>query len=89
MRSLRTFLRSRRGNVAVMFGLLCVPILGLVGTAIDYSMAARDQSAMQAALDSGALAGARLLGIQTDAQDARPQRPISAQICHHGCRTFP
>jgi Flp pilus assembly protein TadG len=72
MRSLRSFFAAREGNVAVMFGLMVIPILGLSGAAIDYSLAARDRSAIQEAIDSGALAGSRLLGIQTDAQ-ARTQ----------------
>jgi Flp pilus assembly protein TadG len=43
------------GNVATMFGIMLVPILGLIGTAVDYSRANSARTALQAALDSTAL----------------------------------
>jgi Flp pilus assembly protein TadG len=49
------FARADRGNVAVMFALACVPVIGFVGAAIDYSRANGARSSMQAALDSTAL----------------------------------
>lgn len=47
--------RADRGNVAAMFAVALVPMLGIVGTAIDYSRAVAARSAMQAALDTAAL----------------------------------
>ena len=44
-----------RGNVAAIFAIALVPMLGIVGAAIDYSRAAAARSAMQAALDTTAL----------------------------------
>lgn len=49
------FRRSEGGNVAVMFAIAIVPILGFVGAAIDYARASNARTAMQAALDSAAL----------------------------------
>jgi Flp pilus assembly protein TadG len=49
------FLRSSHGNVAMMFGLLLVPLIAIVGSAIDYSRAASDRTKMQTALDTTAL----------------------------------
>jgi Flp pilus assembly protein TadG len=72
MRLLLRFLGSERANVAIIFGLLATPILALVGAGIDYALAARDRGALQEAIDAGALAGSRLLGIQSDA-NARAQ----------------
>lgn len=47
--------RSDRGNVAAIFAIALVPMLGIIGTAIDYSRAVAARSAMQAALDTTAL----------------------------------
>jgi Flp pilus assembly protein TadG len=49
------FRRDRRGNVAVMFALALLPVIGLVGAAIDYGRANTLRTEMQAALDSTAL----------------------------------
>ncbi len=49
------FRESRQGNVAFLFALTIVPILGFVGAAIDYTRANNARTAMQAALDSTAL----------------------------------
>lgn len=47
--------RADRGNVAMMFAVALVPMIGIIGTAIDYSRAVAARSAMQAALDTVAL----------------------------------
>jgi len=47
--------RDQRANVAPIFALAAVPILGLTGTAVDYSNANAARTAMQAALDTTAL----------------------------------
>lgn len=46
---------DRRGNVAVIFAITLVPLLGFVGAAVDYSRANAARSSMQVALDSAAL----------------------------------
>src|ERR1700724_2989074 len=47
--------RDRHGNVAITFALAMLPILGLVGAAVDYSHAISIRVALQGALDSTAL----------------------------------
>jgi Flp pilus assembly protein TadG len=49
------FCRERRGNVAITFALVTIPVIGFVGAAIDYSNANSVKTAMQTALDSTAL----------------------------------
>ncbi|MEA2873596.1 MAG: hypothetical protein QOH67_3572 [Hyphomicrobiales bacterium] len=49
------FLADRHGGVAPMFALALVPIIGVVGAAVDYSRANAARSAMFAALDATAL----------------------------------
>jgi len=49
------FVGANEGNIAVIFAIALVPILGFVGAAIDYTRANSARSSMQAALDSTAL----------------------------------
>jgi Flp pilus assembly protein TadG len=49
------FTADSRGNIAVMFAIALLPLIGFVGAAIDYSRANKARSAMQAAVDSAAL----------------------------------
>ena len=49
--SLRRFGPDERGNIAVIFAIVLVPVLSFVGAAIDYSRASRARTAMQGALD--------------------------------------
>ena len=49
------FVADQRGGVAPIFALAIVPIIGLVGAAIDYSRGNAARTAMQAALDATAL----------------------------------
>ena len=53
---LRRFFCDRRANILPMFGLSLIPLVALVGAAVDYSRANAVKSKLQAALDSTALA---------------------------------
>jgi Flp pilus assembly protein TadG len=57
--ALRVFRAAEEGNVAVIFSLALIPIMGAMGAAVDYSRASATQSAVQAALDVALLAGAK------------------------------
>jgi Flp pilus assembly protein TadG len=50
------FLRSTKGNVAIMFGLSLVPLTFLTGMGIDYTDAALRESQLNAIADAAALA---------------------------------
>ena len=52
---MRAFRTANGGNVMLTFALATVPIVGLVGGAVDYSRANSDKAAMQAAIDATAL----------------------------------
>ncbi len=54
-RAVRRFRHASDGNIAVIFALVMVPLLGSIGMAVDYSRANRARTAMQTALDSAAL----------------------------------
>jgi Flp pilus assembly protein TadG len=49
------FTAAEDGNIAVIFCIALVPLLGFVGAAVDYTRANAARSSMQAALDSTAL----------------------------------
>lgn len=53
--SARRFIRAEGGNIAVIFAIALVPLLGFVGAAVDFARANAARSSMQAALDSAAL----------------------------------
>jgi Flp pilus assembly protein TadG len=52
---LARFLENRNGGVAPLLALTIVPLIGVVGAAIDYSRATSVRAAMQSALDATAL----------------------------------
>ena len=54
-RLLRRFSQSERGNIVIIFALAVIPVIGLVGAAVDYSRANSARTAMQAAIDATAL----------------------------------
>jgi Flp pilus assembly protein TadG len=54
-RTVNRFRAARGGNVTLTFALAIVPIIGLVGAAVDYSRANSVRAALQSALDSAAL----------------------------------
>src|ERR1700680_3691591 len=55
----RRFLRQCRGSAVPTFAVALVPMVALVGAAVDYSRANSIRSQMQGALDAAVLAGAR------------------------------
>ncbi len=49
------FRRDRRGNVAVIFAITCIPLISMVGAAVDYTHALQIRSQLQAALDTASV----------------------------------
>jgi Flp pilus assembly protein TadG len=58
LRLLAAYGRNDGGNVAIAFGVAAIPILGVMGVAVDYSRASHFRSILQSAVDAAALAGA-------------------------------
>jgi Flp pilus assembly protein TadG len=56
---LRLFMRESGGSLLPMFALTMVPMMGMVGAAVDYSRASGVHAGLQSALDSATLAAAR------------------------------
>jgi len=62
------FLADRRGGVAPIFALGLVPVIGLIGAAVDYSRGNAARTAMQATLDATALMLSKDAATMTPAQ---------------------
>lgn len=52
---MKNFFSDRRGNVAILFGIGIIPILGFVGVALDYNRATDARSYLQTKSDATAL----------------------------------
>jgi Flp pilus assembly protein TadG len=64
--------RVHRGQILVMFAFMLVAMLGAVGLAVDLGMAFSQRRTVQAAVDAGAYAGARVIA------RSNPAAPSSA-----------
>jgi hypothetical protein len=51
----KRFVHADQGNIAMIFAITLVPLLAIVGAAVDYTRASAARSAMQAALDTASL----------------------------------
>ena len=71
---------GRKGNVAVFFGLALIPMVGLAGAAVDYSMANSNRTSMQKALDSTALALAKLMPLTQTQLDTQGWQIFQASL---------
>ncbi len=61
MRSaLLNFRADRSGNVAILFGILAVPLFAAAGMALDYAFAVRERTDLQNAVDAAAISLAKL-----------------------------
>jgi Flp pilus assembly protein TadG len=67
-RTAREFRAANAANVTVTFALATVPIVGMVGAAVDYSHANAVKAALQAAADSTALMLSKTAATLTDTQ---------------------
>jgi Flp pilus assembly protein TadG len=56
----KRFAADARGGLGFMFALAVVPVLGLVGAAVDYSRASQAHANLQAAVDAAALAAGKV-----------------------------
>lgn len=77
------FAHDRRGNIAVIFAFAIMPILGLVGAAVDYSRASNARTAMQAALDTTALMISKDASGMTSAQVTTKAQAYFAALYKH------
>src|SRR5882757_10132872 len=79
----RNFRRANCGNVAVTFTLATIPIMGFVGSAIDYSRANSAKSAMQSAVDATALMLSKDIATLTSAQITQKATAYFTALYNH------
>ena len=65
---LSAFGADQRGNIALTFLLVALPIIAFVGAAVDYSRANSVKASMQSALDATALLMSKEAATDTDTQ---------------------
>jgi Flp pilus assembly protein TadG len=76
----RAFLRARRGNVAMMFGLAAVPMMIAAGVGLDYARAMLVRQQMSEALDAAALAVGSSTGLDHDSAQTLAQKYFNANF---------
>lgn len=74
---LKRFAADKKGTTAIIFALTSIPVIGIVGLAIDFARAASVNSRLQAALDSAVMAAAE---VETGNQAAMAQRYFEANF---------
>ena len=81
---LRRLRRDESGATAIMFAVAVPVVFGLVGVAVDYSLAAAARSKMQAVADGAAIHGARAMQMARATQET-----ISAAATDHVASQLP
>lgn len=74
--------RDERGNVSIIFALSAIPILGIVGLAVDLGRAMNARSQVQAAADAAAIAAIRLATDDSDARVDMAKKVFKANTSH-------
>ena len=79
MSLLKSFWRDKRGNVAIIFGIALIPLLGATGAAVDYTRIAHVQQKLADVLDAGVLS----VGSQPPMSDAKAFDAVDAWVGAH------
>lgn len=77
---LRRFLSDRRGNIAILFGLAFIPVVGAMAVAVDYSLANEGRTQVQAALDNTALMLSKQMPLSQDDLDTKGRKIFIANL---------
>lgn len=90
MTTISRFRADCRGQTAVLFGLMLLPVMASAGAAVDYMRAANARTAMQAAADAAALAAARdAAGLTQDQLVDRTKKTFTANFHAKGATLGP
>jgi len=85
-KQVREFGRNAKGQVALIFALVMLPIAGSVGAAVDYSTANSVRSKLQSAMEAAVLAGA---ADQTSEQNTTATNAFSSNFKTFAGVTYP
>jgi Flp pilus assembly protein TadG len=78
-RGVASFLESAHGNVGIIFGLSTVPMLLMLGGAVDFARLATTRAGLQQATDAAALMAATKITSTTTNDDAQRQAQVYLQ----------
>lgn len=81
------FMRSREGAVALLFGILLIPLLIGIGLAIDYSRGIRAKQHLSHSLDAAALAVGSWTGLTNEQIAQKAQEFFDANFASQGLGT--
>jgi hypothetical protein len=81
--SMRHFWSDQRGNIAVLFALAIVPVIGGIGAAVDYSMASAYRTDMQKSLDAAGISLAKIMPASQATLDEKGQQYFDASMGEH------
>jgi len=76
----RRFLADRRGNIAVLFAFAAIPMFGIMGAALDYSMANMQRTALQAAADNTVLMLSKMMPLTDDELNSKGWKILQANM---------
>ena len=77
----RSFAKDESGAIAIIFAILIIPMLLMIGAAIDYSRIALDRSQTQSAIDAAALAMVKKIALLDNSKiEAMVRDYINANI---------
>ncbi len=71
---------GRKGNAAILFALALVPMVGVTGAAVDYSLANANRASLQKALDATALALAKQMPLTQAQLDTQGWQVFQANL---------
>jgi Flp pilus assembly protein TadG len=77
------FLNNKEANVAMIFGLVAVPLVGAVGALADYARAAETRTKVQAVIDGAAISLARrAVTLNSDSVQTEGEALVRAQLAN-------
>ena len=79
-RPVRAFARDRRGNVAMMWGLMGAVLVGLIGITVDFTRAQALRNQMQNAVDGAALVAERSANLTLAQRQAAAEAFFDAEM---------
>jgi Flp pilus assembly protein TadG len=80
---MRNFWHDRKGNVAILFALAIVPVMGAMGAALDYSRANAYRTDMQKAVDATALALSKVMPLNETKLNEVAKQYFAANMGNH------
>lgn len=78
----RSVAMDKAGSVGIVMALLLVPLLGIIGAAIDFSQAISAKVELQQIADATAVSGARLPATSNDNRQIAMEKMYEANISH-------